>query len=121
MATSEEQESKQRNANTHTEEFHVSALVISLNILLTKVNDMVKHRIKGQGNELYLSTGRTSKTDDKGNGYTEGRRAGGVNAIHFTWVQFHASASLPVRTEVCFTCLKISLEVSKEMKSITPL
>lgn len=90
MAMSEEQESKRRNASTRTKQFHVSALVMPVHLLLTKANYMVKHRIKGQGNELYLSMGRTSKTDDKGNEYREGSGAGGMNAIRFPWVQFHA-------------------------------
>ena len=81
---SEEQESKQRNANTPTKQFQVSALVMSANILLTKTNYMVKHKTKGQENILYLSMGRTSEIDDKGIEYSSKWRAGGINGIHFT-------------------------------------
>lgn len=55
--------------HTHTQQFQVSALVMSANILSIQANYMVKDRIKGQRNVLYLSMRRTSKIDDKGNEY----------------------------------------------------
>ena len=47
IVTSEEQESKQKHAGKHTKHFQTSALAMSANILLTKANYMVKHRISG--------------------------------------------------------------------------
>lgn len=63
MAMSEEKEREQKLAGTHSEQLQSSALVTSANIVLAKANYKVTYRIKGQGNVLYLSMGRTLELD----------------------------------------------------------